>query len=98
MSIRNFGDKETEHFFITGRPPKKKSAWASIAKVARRKLDMVDYAVKLDDLRSPPSNRLEALKGNLKGFYSIRINDQFRVVFQWELSGPTKVRIVDYHK
>ena len=61
------------------------------------KLDMLDYAHKLTDLASPPGNRLEALKGNLAGFHSIRINDQWRVVFRWTDSGPADVDILDYH-
>lgn len=58
---------------------------------------MLNAAHALDDLKIPPSNKLEALKGNLKGFYSIRINDQFRVVFKWHENGASDVRIVDYH-
>ncbi len=58
---------------------------------------MLDYADQLDDLRSPPGNRLEALKGDLAGHHSIRINDQWRVVFRWTDTGPTDVDIVDYH-
>lgn len=58
---------------------------------------MLDYAYKLDDLRSPPGNRLEALKRDLAGFHSIRINGQWRVVFRWTGAGPTEVNIVDYH-
>ena len=58
---------------------------------------MLDYAQQLDDLRSPPGNRLEALKGNLAGFHSIRINDQWRVIFRWTDAGPTEVDVVDYH-
>ena len=58
---------------------------------------MLDYASRLEDLRAPPGNRLEALKGKLVGFYSIRINDQWRIVFQWTEHGPSDVDIVDYH-
>lgn len=58
---------------------------------------MLHYAFKLSDLRSPPGNRLEALKGRLEGSYSIRINDQWRVVFAWTTEGPSRVRIEDYH-
>jgi len=58
---------------------------------------MLDYAHQLDDLRSPPGNRLEALKGDLAGFHSIRINDQWRVIFRWTDVGPTEVDVVDYH-
>ncbi len=65
--------------------------------MATRKLDMLDYSEKLSDLASPPGNQLEALKGDLKGFHSIRINDQWRVVFRWTGAGPGEVDIRDYH-
>ena len=96
MSIVSFSDPQTEEFFIHGNIGKK-VGWVSIANVCRRKLDMLHYAAQLLDLRSPPANRLEALKGELSGFFSIRINDQWRIIFQWTLSGPAKVRICDYH-
>ena len=66
--------------------------------VALRKLDMLDWAEKLSDLRAPPANQLEALSGDRKGQHSIRINDQFRLCFIWTNSGPTDVEIVDYHR
>ena len=59
---------------------------------------MLEYAIHLSDLKAPPNNRLEALKGNLKGKYSIRINDQWRIVFSWTDAGPAEVEILDYHK
>jgi proteic killer suppression protein len=62
-----------------------------------RKLIMLDSAVRLDDLRSPPGNRLEALRGDRVGQYSIRINDQFRICFRWTDVGPDEVEVVDYH-
>jgi toxin HigB-1 len=65
--------------------------------VATRKLDMIRYADRLIDLRSPPANRLEPLKGELRGFYSIRINERWRIIFRWTPSGATDVDIVDYH-
>jgi len=65
--------------------------------VARRKLDMVNAAHELKDLMVPPANRLEALKGDRRGYYSIRINDQFRIVFRWADSNAHEVDIVDYH-
>ncbi|MDH4467403.1 MAG: type II toxin-antitoxin system RelE/ParE family toxin [Bacteriovoracaceae bacterium] len=65
--------------------------------IARRKLDQLNAAAKLDDLRIPPANRLELLSGNLKGLHSIRINDQWRIVFRWTHNGPDEVRIEDYH-
>ena len=58
---------------------------------------MIDYAHVLDDLRSPPGNRLEALKGNLRGMHSIRVNDQWRIIFRWTEAGPADVDVVDYH-
>jgi len=70
---------------------------ANLARVARRKLIMVDSADRLEALNSPPGNRLEALKGDLAGKHSIRINDQWRVVFRWTDAGPEDVEIVDYH-
>jgi proteic killer suppression protein len=62
-----------------------------------RKLDMLDYAQALSDLAAPPGNRLEALKGNLARFHSIRVNDQWRIIFRWSGSGATDVDIRDYH-
>ncbi|MES1158871.1 MAG: type II toxin-antitoxin system RelE/ParE family toxin [Terricaulis silvestris] len=71
--------------------------WRPIATAALRKLDMLDAAQLLADLRVPPGNRLEALAGDRKGQHSIRINDQFRVCFRWTDDGPENVEIVDYH-
>jgi proteic killer suppression protein len=69
----------------------------AVHRIARRKLDMLHYASELRDLLTPPENRLEALKGQLRGHHSIRINDQFRVVFRWTDQGPERVKITDYH-
>ena len=71
--------------------------WRAFEKVATRKLDILDAATTLDDLRSPPGNRLELLKGDRAGQYSIRINDQWRICFDWTEQGPEHVEIVDYH-
>jgi len=71
--------------------------FASIAKVARRKLRQLEIAGRLDDLRVPPGNHLEILKGDRSGQYSIRINDRWRVCFCWTDAGPENVEIVDYH-
>ena len=68
-----------------------------IEEVARRKLRQLEIAARLDDLRVPPGNRLEALKGDRSGRYSIRINDQWRVCFSWKATGAEEVEIVDYH-
>jgi proteic killer suppression protein len=70
---------------------------ADVAKVARRKLIMVNNAGALGDLKSPPGNKLEALHGELAGRHSIRINDQWRIIFRWTASGPDEVEIIDYH-
>lgn len=96
MAIRSFSDRSTEEFFFTGRTPGK-AGWREVASVARRKLDLLQYAADLRDLRSPPGNRLEALRGDLKGLHSIRINDQWRVIFRWTAVGAEAVRITDYH-
>jgi proteic killer suppression protein len=93
MPIRSFRDADTQHLHLTGRNKR----WAAIAKVAVRKLDMLDAAQVLTDLRAPPANRLEALKGDRAGQHSIRINDQFRICFRWTDGGPEDVEIVDYH-
>jgi proteic killer suppression protein len=93
--IRSFADRDTERFFTKGVCPPK---WRTFATVARRKLDMVDYATRLLDLASPPGNRLEALKGDRKGQHSIRINDQWRVCLPWTRDGPEHVEIADYHR
>ena len=66
-------------------------------KIARRKLDQLDFAASLNDLRSPPKNKLEALKEDRKGQHSIRINDQYRIYFVWSKDGVTEVEIADYH-
>lgn len=96
MAIQSFADKATEKFFNTGQIAKG-AGWSNIASVAKRKLDMLEYAAMLQDLKIPPSNKLEALKRDLAGFHSIRINDQWRVVFRWTEAGPAEVRIADYH-
>lgn len=96
MGIRGFADPEIERFFRDGRAPRR-VGWVAVAKIALRKLDMLEYADALIDLASPPGNRLEALKGDLQGFHSIRINDQWRVIFRWTVAGPADVDIRDYH-
>ena len=70
---------------------------ADIAKVARRKLVQLDGATTLADMAAPPGNRLEALKGDLAGKYSVRINDQWRIVFRWADGGAEDVEVIDYH-
>jgi proteic killer suppression protein len=94
--ILSFGDKTTEDLF-NGVGSKSTRTFQAILKVVRRKLDMVNAASRLDDLMSPPNNRLELLKGDLRGFYSIRINDQYRIIFKWRNGNAHEVRIKDYH-
>ena len=91
--IRTVRCPDTRRFFETG----KSRRFAAIANVAARKLAMLDAAHTLDFLRSPPGNRLEVLRGDRRGRYSIRINDQYSVCFGWTDQGPTDVEIVDYH-
>jgi len=93
--IQSFADGITEAFFTHGTCP---AQWRSFASVARRKLDMLDAAVRLENLRSPPGNRLEALRGDRRGQWSIRSNDQWHVCFRWTAKGPADVEIVDYHR
>lgn len=93
--IRSFKGKFAETILQGRTVPK--GFPANLARAARRKLIMVDSADFLEALNSPPGNRLEALKGDLAGKHSIRINDQWRVVFLWTDAGPEDVEIVDYH-
>jgi toxin HigB-1 len=95
--ITSFGDRGTFDLFhgISSRHVRKLPN--QIHELALYKLDILNGAQALDDLRSPPGNRLEPLKGNLKGFYSIRINAQWRVIFRWVENSATDVQIVDYH-
>ena len=92
--IESFGDSETEKIFAGTRSRKLPG---DIQHRARRKLRMLDQARELRDLRIPPSNRLEALKGDFKGFWSIRINDQWRIIFRWDGGNKSEVEIIDYH-
>ncbi len=92
--IKSFADKETGHFYGTA---KSKKIPSSIHKVALRKLDYLNVAYVLDDLRIPPANWLEALERELKGKYSIRINKQYRIVFAFENGNAYDVAIRDYH-
>ena len=91
--IRSFGDRRTQALFHDERVRQ----FEDIARRAKRKLEAINAASRLDDLSIPRSNRLEKLKGDLKDFHSIRINDQWRVIFKWIDGEPHEVRIVDYH-
>ncbi len=91
--IRSFRDSDASRLFAGGRV----SRFANFAAVAERKLQQLDSAASLEALRSPPGNRLEALKGARRGQHSIRINDQWRICFVWRKEGVFEVEIVDYH-
>ena len=92
--IISFGDKETEKIWnglVSRKFPRE------IQEVARRKLRMINNSISITDLKIPPANKLENLKGNLKEFHSIRINSQWRITFKWENGNAFKVEIIDYH-
>ncbi len=92
--IKTFADKDVQALFNGVRVRR----WVNIEGAARRKLEYLDAATALDDLRVPPGNRLESLKGNRAGQMSIRINDQFRLCFRWEGGDAHDVEICDYHR
>jgi toxin HigB-1 len=96
MAICGFANEVVRQFFFTGHL-NPKVGWHGVARIVARKLDLVHYAGALSDLNRPPGNRLEALKRNLTGFHSIRVNDQWRVVFRWTPAGPIDVDVRDYH-
>lgn len=91
--IQSFADAETREVYLTG----KSRRWSNIARLAARRLQAIDYASAIEDLREPPGNRLEKLKGDRKGQWSIRINDQFRICFRWDGKDAWDVEILDYH-
>jgi proteic killer suppression protein len=91
--IRSFGDRKTERLYAD----QEVKEFRGIARRAKRRLEAVHAAVRLEDLRVPPSNRLEKLKGNLREFHSIRIDDQWRIIFRWINGHAHDVAIVDYH-
>ena len=92
--IKSFGNKETEKIWNGFRSRKLPT---KIQNIARRKLRMINNSINIADLKIPPANRLEKLKGNLKGMYSIRINEKYRIIFNWETSNTYDVQIIDYH-
>lgn len=92
--LTSFGDKDTKKIWEGERV---KHLSADIQEIARRKLRMLNNSQDLTDLKIPPSNRLEKLKGNLKDFYSIRINNQWRIIFKWNKGNADRVEIIDYH-
>lgn len=95
--IQSFGDTATEDLYHGRQTSRVRRLPPAIILTALRKLDMINAAHQLVDLRVPPGNRLEALKGDKEGFHSIRINDQWRIIFRWEKGGASEVSIVDYH-
>jgi proteic killer suppression protein len=95
--IRSFGNKSTEDFYHGRRTAHSRKIVSTIRATALRKLDIINAAFNLDDLRSPPGNHLEKLSGNLIGYHSIRINQQWRIIFKWQNGGAEDVKIIDYH-
>jgi proteic killer suppression protein len=91
--IRSFGDRETEALFTD----QSVRRFQGFARPAKRRLEALNAAGRIEDLRVPPSNRLEKLMGDLKDFHSIRVNDQWRLIFKWHNGDAYEVRLVDYH-
>ena len=96
--IVSFGDKASESIFNEDNSKDARRVPMNVWPAAARKLDMVNAAYSLSDLTSPTGNRLERLKGRLSDFYSIRVNNQFRIVFKWSSGNAEEVMIMDYHK
>ena len=96
--IVSFGDRATEDLFHNRPTSRARRFPHDVVNLALVKLDMLNSAAAVLDLRSPPGNRLEALRGDLKGFHSIRVNDRWRLVFRWDGSNASDVRLMDYHK
>ncbi|MFZ4770714.1 MAG: type II toxin-antitoxin system RelE/ParE family toxin [Ferruginibacter sp.] len=92
--IVSFGNSDTEQVWLGNRVKKRP---IEIQNIGRRKLRMLNNAVDIADIRIPPANRLEKLSGKLKEFYSIRINDQWRIIFKWNAGNASEVEIIDYH-
>lgn len=95
--IVSFGDRVTEDIYHNRLTSRARRFPRALVDQALMKLDMLNAASAILDLRSPPGNRLEALKGDLEGFHSIRVNDQWRVVFRWDSNNAYEVRLTDYH-
>jgi proteic killer suppression protein len=95
--IESFGNRLAEDLFFDRRSRETRAFPPELMRVARRKVLYLHDAAELDDLRAPPGNRLELLKGRWKGYHSIRINDQWRLVFRWEQGHAQDVTVVDYH-
>ena len=95
--IASFKDRRTEDLYHGRSSNRVRRIPPDVGDSALRKMDMIQAAANLTDLRTPPGNRLEALRGNLKGFHSIRINDQWRIIFRWNAREALDVEIIDYH-
>jgi len=93
--IVSFGNSDTENVWNGIRVKKLPT---EVQNIGRRKLRMINNSFSLNDLKIPPANRLEKLAGNLKNFYSIRINDQWRIIFRWNAGNASEVEIIDYHE
>jgi proteic killer suppression protein len=96
--IVSFADRATEDLYHNRPTSRARRIPQDVAEPALVKMDLLNAAAAILDLRSPPGNRLEALKGDLKGFHSIRVNDQWRLVFRWHDNNAHDVRLMDYHK
>jgi proteic killer suppression protein len=96
--IASFGDQATADLYHGAQTRRARSFPANLAQTALRKLDMLNAAHALSDLRSPPGNRLELLRGKWRGCHSIRVNQQWRVVFHWSEGQAHEVRLIDYHR
>lgn len=95
--ISNFRDKRSQDVYDGLSSKETRSFPVELHKIARRKLDYINSAGKIEDLKVPPGNRLHSLKGDLRGFWSISINDQWRIIFQWKEGNALNVEITDYH-
>lgn len=96
--IGSFGDEATADVFHGRRSRRVRRLPPDVIRVAARKLDLINAARALLDLRSPPGNRLELLRGDLAGFHSIRVNDQWRLIFRWANGQAEDVQLTDYHR
>jgi len=95
--IRSFKDTYSEDLFHGVTTSKTRKIPNDVKNIATRKMDLLNAALDLNDMRVPPGNRLEKLKGNLKDYFSIRINDQYRIIFQWKNGDAFNVSFIDYH-
>ena len=95
--IASFKDSATADLYHGRETKRARQFPPNVKRVALRKLDILNAAYKLEDVREPPGNRLKALKGNLSGYHSIRVNDQWRIIFQWEGNNAVEVSLTDYH-